>query len=83
MLILLCVFDCRGPGLCQYLENREEIYFFHDLVLQSSQEVLCDPFGIKHNPLDIFQGLGHAVFFHPKQLGRCHQIELLRDSYHQ
>ena len=59
-LPLLCVFGCRGPGLGWYLENREKLYFFRDLVLQSSQGVVCDPFGILHKPLDMPQGLCHA-----------------------
>ena len=49
--------------LGRYLGNLISLYLFHDLVLQSSQGVVCDLFGIAHNPFDIFQGLGHVVFF--------------------
>ena len=57
------MFDCIGPVLGLYLENRISLCLFRDLVLQSSLGVLCDPFGISRNPLDIFQGQGHAIFF--------------------
>ena len=79
-LPLLCVFGCRGPGLGRYLENRERLDSFPDLALQPSPVAVCDPFGIARNLFDTFQGQGHAVSFHPVQLGHCHQTGLLRDS---
>ena len=67
--------------LGRYFENREKLDSFPDLVLQPSQVAVCDPFGIARNLFDIFQGQGHVVSFHLVQLGHCHQIGLLRDSF--